>query len=249
VLKQSSLAGAAEFRTQTQLLADHPNAVDIMIDVLSDRGFRWAAGGGPCLCLQSVCPQRDLRYRPQAACVVPHACNLLYTPADSSSGQYQRGEQREALSGLQPGSRSRPVPFPGPSLGREACAVPAAVSPYSLPLPSCLCLPARLQCRTHPGGAAGAPARGPCHWGHQAAHRPRARVQVCSVCGVCDDCREGMLQAELRSHAPCARTRPVPSPTAAGPRGTACVVGESLTHLLNSIMCLAAGAYFVCRLF
>ncbi|KAI3433651.1 hypothetical protein D9Q98_003460 [Chlorella vulgaris] len=39
VLKQSSLAGAAEFRTQTQLLADHPNAVDIMIDVLSDRGF------------------------------------------------------------------------------------------------------------------------------------------------------------------------------------------------------------------
>ncbi|EFN59083.1 hypothetical protein CHLNCDRAFT_137842 [Chlorella variabilis] len=39
VLKQSSLAGAAEFRTQTPLLSRHPHAVDIMIDVLSDRGF------------------------------------------------------------------------------------------------------------------------------------------------------------------------------------------------------------------
>lgn len=39
VLKQSSLAGAAEYRTQTTLLTQQPHAVDIMIDVLSDRGF------------------------------------------------------------------------------------------------------------------------------------------------------------------------------------------------------------------
>ena len=48
VLKQSSLAGAAEFRTQTPLLSRHPHAVDIMIDVLSDRGFRW---GLLCVCV------------------------------------------------------------------------------------------------------------------------------------------------------------------------------------------------------
>lgn len=40
VLKQSSLAGSAEFRTQMPLLRSHPHAVDILIDVLSDRGFR-----------------------------------------------------------------------------------------------------------------------------------------------------------------------------------------------------------------
>jgi hypothetical protein len=39
VLKQSSLAGSAEYRTQTPLLRTHPHAVDILIDVLSDRGF------------------------------------------------------------------------------------------------------------------------------------------------------------------------------------------------------------------
>lgn len=42
VLKQSSLAGAAEYRSQARLLAQHPHAVDILIDVLSDRGFRCA---------------------------------------------------------------------------------------------------------------------------------------------------------------------------------------------------------------
>ena len=40
VLKQSSLAGFAEYRTQSPLLAGNPHAVDILIDVLSDRGFR-----------------------------------------------------------------------------------------------------------------------------------------------------------------------------------------------------------------
>ncbi|KAL4430829.1 hypothetical protein ABPG75_006085 [Micractinium tetrahymenae] len=39
VLKQSSLAGAAEYRTQSPLLEKQPHAVDILIDVLSDRGF------------------------------------------------------------------------------------------------------------------------------------------------------------------------------------------------------------------
>ncbi|PSC68866.1 adenylate kinase [Micractinium conductrix] len=39
VLKQSSLAGAAEYRTQSTLLSGSPHAVDILIDVLSDRGF------------------------------------------------------------------------------------------------------------------------------------------------------------------------------------------------------------------
>ena len=42
VVKQSSLAGAAEYRTQSPLLREQPHAVDILIDVLSDRGFRWA---------------------------------------------------------------------------------------------------------------------------------------------------------------------------------------------------------------
>lgn len=45
VLKQSSLAGAAEYRTQSPLLERQPQAVDILIDVLSDRGFRCDAGG------------------------------------------------------------------------------------------------------------------------------------------------------------------------------------------------------------
>ncbi len=40
MLKQSSLAGAAEYRTQSPLLEKQPHAVDILIDVLSDRGFR-----------------------------------------------------------------------------------------------------------------------------------------------------------------------------------------------------------------
>jgi len=44
VLKQSSLAGSAEYRTQSPLLGRHPHAVDILIDVLSDRGFRCADG-------------------------------------------------------------------------------------------------------------------------------------------------------------------------------------------------------------
>ncbi len=42
MLKQSSLAGSAEYRTQSPLLRAQPHAVDILIDVLSDRGFRWA---------------------------------------------------------------------------------------------------------------------------------------------------------------------------------------------------------------
>ena len=42
MLKQSSLAGSAEYRTQLPLLAGNPHAVDILIDVLSDRGFRYS---------------------------------------------------------------------------------------------------------------------------------------------------------------------------------------------------------------
>lgn len=45
VLKQSSLAGAAEYRTQCPLLRNQPHAVDVLIDVLSDRGFRCALLG------------------------------------------------------------------------------------------------------------------------------------------------------------------------------------------------------------
>ena len=40
LLKQSSLAGAAEYRTQAALLERSPHAVDVLIDVLTDRGFR-----------------------------------------------------------------------------------------------------------------------------------------------------------------------------------------------------------------
>lgn len=40
MLRQSSLAGAAEYRTQAPLMRANPSAVDVFIDVLSDRGFR-----------------------------------------------------------------------------------------------------------------------------------------------------------------------------------------------------------------
>ena len=42
VLKQCSLAGHAEFQSQSPLLLSSPAAVDVLVDVLSDR----CAGGG-----------------------------------------------------------------------------------------------------------------------------------------------------------------------------------------------------------
>lgn len=39
VLKQCSLAGHAEFKTRHPLLLNNPLAIDILIDVLTDRGF------------------------------------------------------------------------------------------------------------------------------------------------------------------------------------------------------------------
>ena len=40
VLKQCSLAGHAEWKSQHPLLVSSPQTVDILVDVLSDRGFR-----------------------------------------------------------------------------------------------------------------------------------------------------------------------------------------------------------------
>ena len=44
LLKQCSLAGHAEFKTRNPLLLQNPLAVDILIDVLTDRGFSVAHG-------------------------------------------------------------------------------------------------------------------------------------------------------------------------------------------------------------
>lgn len=60
VLKQCSLAGHAEFQSQSPLLLSSPAAVDILVDVLSDRGF-------------SVAHSREQRMVPQRVDLVTGA--------------------------------------------------------------------------------------------------------------------------------------------------------------------------------
>ena len=114
MLKQSSLAGAAEYRTQSTLLSGSPHAVDILIDVLSDRGFRWGGGGGS---------RSDL-------------CAVTSRISGESGGHRERGWEcgpeswkcRRHRQVGRPERQSTPAPNPFSTRGSSCDALPRSVA-------------------------------------------------------------------------------------------------------------------------